>query len=240
MCGCSATIPKPAVVTAVDEVSPLILTIEEEYRNNDQLTIQGRLTSRGDWSEDSVAIVRLISLNGGEVIGEALYPLQGTSLSEDESHSFTISVSAGNITDYQLSLLWGNDAKLMLSKMTPAAKPEEPVIEGTLVLSEIETAQTPMQCKLGDANCEGGIDITATLNNQSSLSVRNIIVGVKLVSDSGELYAPEEIHELEGVVIPPMSKRPLEIGIAIPAGISSADVTANLRLVDFKHENQQQ
>lgn len=240
--GCSVSSPKPAVVTAADEQSPLILAIEEEYRSEDQLTIQGTLTSKDYWSDESVAVVRLISLNGGEIIGEALYPLQSTEISKGDSHSFTISVSAGDITDYQLSLLWGDDAKILLSKVTPAdnIKIEDAPAKESLILKDVDSDITPAQCKLGESSCEGGISITATLDNQSNEDASKIIVGVRLVTESGDELAQEEIHELDGVKIPAKSSRPLEIGIAIPAGISSVDVKAILRLVDFTLKNQQQ
>ena len=237
--GCSATVKPPLAIKGVEEANPLILTIEEEYRNADQLTIQGRLTSRGDWLANQVAVVKLISLHGGDIIGEAVYPVVNINIPKDESHSFTISVSAGDITDYQVSLLWGDDAKGIISQMQSEVAQASEKDQRTLILKDIETAATPVQCALGKSSCEGGITITATLENETDSTISKIAIGVKLLSSSGEEIAPEEVHELEGVVLPPHASRPLEVGIAIPEGVSSVDITASARLVDFVVKNQQ-
>ena len=84
--GCSLLFPSPPPVQVVEEEkpvdqagvepeNPLLLSINNEVSDGDKLFIKGSIHARTSWDLANV-LIHLSSLKGGNVVGEAYYPLR--------------------------------------------------------------------------------------------------------------------------------------------------------------------
>lgn len=201
----------------ISDDAPVSLSVIEEFRNEDTLSIRASLDSKVT-PPPEVAIT-LKTLNKDEVVGESLYPIKNQSY----PYEFTISASARDMTDYQLGLFWGDDAKEVFIQ-TDKVKIEKTPIP-TLIVEDVVTNPTLLQCRGG--TCKGGIDISGIIKGVG----KNITLSVVLLdSDGVEVTDPAEVDLGELMV---NGEAPFELGIDLPQGASGHDLSARIEVVDF-------
>ena len=128
---------------------PFSLEVADEVNDGERLHILGAVSAAADWNLKDV-IVKLTSLAGGNTIGVSYLPLTQakkklqTMIKAGEKYSFTISVPSKEITDYQLELLWGEEAKRYLSSVSDETG-------GVLEIRGSESSRT-LRCENGEIN----------------------------------------------------------------------------------------
>jgi len=208
-----------SVKTEQSEDAPVSLSVLEEFRNQDTLSIRASLDSKVDPAPQ--VAVTLKTLNKAEIVGESLYPIKQQSY----PYEFTISASAKDMTDYQLGLFWGDEADEFFLRDETVKEEEKKVEAPELKVEVVSTSPSPLQCRAG--SCEGGIEISGLLKGVGS----NITLSVVLMdADGEEATEPAEVDLGELIVD---GEAPFELGIDLPSGVSGHDLTAKVTVVDF-------
>ncbi|HMO02786.1 MAG TPA: hypothetical protein PKD37_06745 [Oligoflexia bacterium] len=116
-------------------IEPFTIKVKEEFNDGEKLRVIGELlaqgkislaeqtklllsTGRGKEQEAVDGVLRIVTFKDGKQIGVALLQipnlikeLGSTSLSKGQAVPFSISVAGRNMSDYQIELLWGEDAR---------------------------------------------------------------------------------------------------------------------------------
>ncbi len=174
---------------------PFSLEINDEVNDGDRLHILGTISAVTDWSLND-AIVKLSSISEGRVVGISYLPLTKISnklqsmIKGGEQNSFTISVPSENITDYQLELLWGQEAKQYLTSIR-----NQPA--GILEIRDIKIQTIRQACSNPD--CMVKFKVNATLFNQTSKPVKQVILGIGYIriNSAPELDLQRQIPQNE-------------------------------------------
>jgi len=108
---CAPRYQKPAVAMYDGEESPFILKVLDEVNDGSRLHVLGSVKAKSDWNSEEV-VVRLLGMNGNKEKNHADYRLSrsiagGKFIRAGQEVTFTLDLSSGDITDYQLELLWG-------------------------------------------------------------------------------------------------------------------------------------
>ncbi|NMC62965.1 MAG: hypothetical protein GYA55_07325 [SAR324 cluster bacterium] len=187
--------------------NPVQILIDNEKNDGERLYIKGRVKAKTAVQLRQV-VVRLVSLKNGEQIGAAYYPLAEKEkerggdgmLAANDEVSFSISVPAKEITDYQLELLWGEEALNYLVSVEPAVTP---VNEEYLRIEEVQLF--PPDC--GESTCEGKSYLLAKLKNTSNKVIKALILALELKG------AEENVLPLNDLALQPGAYRPLRLEI---------------------------
>lgn len=133
---CTATVQKENLYLAQSEDDPsypVKLRITNELHDGSKLHVSGEIEGRV-WWDVTATYIHLKILENGKVIGESLLPvanlidedsvreLSGAYLRPHEVKQFRLSSNAEKMTDYQLEVLWGDDAASAKSKIPLAER----------------------------------------------------------------------------------------------------------------------
>lgn len=212
--------------------APMEITPLNAQNIESTLSVSVKATAKAEIPSSLQLLSRLTALKERDIVGDALYVFPKRSFKEGDTYEFTISVSSPEITDYQLSLLWGEEADRELKVATEKTKNIEPIVNDIIkkevTLTQVETTPAPLECTKGI--CRTGITINGNLKNNDEIAKENIRLGVKLIDDTGKELGPEEILTLDGVILPPNSETPFEVGVTLPVGISASDASAKVEV----------
>lgn len=209
---------------ALDPQNPLRLDIDYESTDGTRLTVRGRVRAETAVQLDKI-VLHLTSLKDGEKTGEAYYPLvaakedvgmQGV-LPKGGEVPFSMSVSAEGMSDYQLELLWGEDAVAYLSSLAAETKRSAPGI----AVEEIR--MSPAECD--DPGCKEKSYVTAILRNGSDQMLKELRLGLSLGGGEENEIAVTDVN------LGPGSVQPLRLELEVPYAIG-ANMSPALRVID--------
>lgn len=184
---------------------PFKLEVVDEVNDGDRLHILGAVSAQTAWSLDEV-VVRLTGIQAGSIVGLSYLALAKiTDNSESisgsdqirvkmikpgERHQFSLSIPAKNITDYQLELLWGKEARDYLGSVSTA-------LSGNIELRRIEVETTQEPCTVMD--CGVSYKISAEIFNGTDSAISKTLLGVGFVRNKvgKELDLSKSIPENE-------------------------------------------
>ncbi len=210
--GCSPTVvavpigdePLDSASGARPEVTPFVLDIVDESNDGQRLVIKGRVSSKERWSAEEV-VLRLTALddNGSQrtlrnTLSELLPDLKV--LEPDRPADFTVALASPGLSNYQLEVLWGAEARGSLSTTTAPASSQPiatapPTGQG-LVLRGLEVHRLPDPSCASPDECRVKFTITGEFFNAG----RATISGVSLLagfSDADKLDLQDQILENE-------------------------------------------
>lgn len=214
---------------AVSEAQePFEFEIVEEVNDGERLHILAALSVRADWSADNV-IARLVGLNRGELVAAAYYPFntkqqaarpigpeEGRVLRSGEKITFSVSIPALELTDYQLELFWGSEAEQHLARLSGISSPS-----ALLKIRKVELFREPLECEQG--NCPVQLTVAGELFNSGQSAVCDIEIAVGLVwiatghSFDHSSYNPdsagEELVKLSGLCLDVAKTKPIRFVI---------------------------
>lgn len=171
--GCHrAPVPTPALVVLEEDNLPFSLRILDEVNDGTQLHVLAAVRAHMAWNAEKVA-VRLTGMHGGQVVAAADTSLQralkrtgDTVIRPGEDLTFALSVPIAGISDYQLELLWGAEAR--------AARNLRDFVRVQ------NTALTLPAPDCTGSQCGANPLITAEILNESGQVVRNVILALGL------------------------------------------------------------
>lgn len=166
---------------------PFTLEVNDEVNDGDRLHVLGSISARTQWRLNE-AIVKLSGISEGKVVGISYLPLtrepdkKSELIEADEKYAFSISIPSSNITDYQLELLWGEDATRYLTQLKESRG-------GQLELRnvQVETIQQPCEGK----KCDTTFRLSGTLYNGTSRAINEIILAAGFIR-----HPPGEVLDL--------------------------------------------
>jgi hypothetical protein len=224
---------------------PFTLEVADEINDGERLHILGTVSALTDWSLKDV-IVKLSSLSEGRPVGVSYLPLSKTkkelsgTIKANEKYQFTISVPSQNISDYQLELLWGEDAKQYVASVLDG----EP---GNLELRSIQMETIRQPCDGTD--CKLTFRASAKLYNGTNKQVIKVILGIGFlrIKTGAELDLQRQIPQNEDkidvgdILLPPGGSREIVINFdqAIPEKelvTEDGEIKPNIRIQSFKAE----
>ena len=175
---------------------PLTLETTQVLNDGQQLHVFGIVTAHIPWDVSKV-ILRLIGLQSGQVTRETIRRLSDSSISREvrevslgfpppinqssprelkagEKEAFYLTIPVGQISDYQLELLWGDEAQPYLVSLDSIQKK---LIELRNV--RVETEKSACQA----AECGTKFRILLELFNTGHSPVNRVVLGVGFLLD---------------------------------------------------------
>lgn len=157
------------------EKMPFALEVLDEKNDGESLEVYGNVVSNTHWNPDNVWL-RLSSLKKGTLVGVTNSPLsklrplgaqsgEGELTEPEEKLSFAMSVPAKEMTDYQLQLLWGDEAR----ELNAAAKGKsvEPLTTAAPGSAEPQIAQAA-QSAAEPAASPAPLQVAANLSKEQA------------------------------------------------------------------------
>jgi len=169
-----------------EETIPFQLKVHDELNDGTYLYVKASLQGEVQWRPEEVA-VKLITIRSGEAkesdvfkISELL-PLQerGRLIEPRDEVLFTLQGEGGAISDYQLELLWGEDAKGLVD--------EKPVEKSFLAIENLTVAANPPVCEVDP--CITRFQLQGDLVNKGTTVVDQAEIAV------GFLWVPSDSNE---------------------------------------------
>lgn len=194
---------------------PLSLQVVDEVNDGSRLHILGSVSAATDWDLKDV-IVKLTGLNNGQEVGISYLPLANADTRKEhlikagEKFTFSISVPSPELTDYQIELLWGEDAKRNLA-LARAAQP------GSVELRDIQVETIRQPCSGSD--CEVTFRITGKIHNGTGKNITNLVLGVGYIRTS-----PAKLDLTRQI---PQNEENIDIGRFLLAPGASREVRLN-------------
>lgn len=237
LCGsCSKSIQAPQSLRAQRALDfarssrsnqPFDFKILQEFNDGANLFVVAEITSRVKWPLDEVA-VHLATRKDGEIVkelgqslrqalGSEVKPFESDMLKAGEVRKFSLSVPSSGMSDYQLELLWGEEAQPYLR-----AFGQQQAIE----LREINFQR--VNC-LSDS-CPLEYEVRCQIVNAGNRLVNIVHLGTawSSINPSDGLVVESEIQEevvtLRGLALKPGSARELKVKISavLPQGADPA------------------
>ncbi|MCO6431212.1 MAG: hypothetical protein J5J00_10155 [Deltaproteobacteria bacterium] len=206
-----APLPHPRV--------PFQLEVVDEVNDGQRLHVLGSISSEADWQMRDV-VVKLTGLKEGSLVGVSYLPLQkiaseaapGGMIRAGEKYSFSLSLPANEITDYQLELMWGRDAAQYLKEIGSSQG-------GTVEIRNIEVTTFQEQCGL--TGCTFKHKISGRLVNSTLTPVNRVVLGVGFLKIepgaaldlSKQIPENEERVEVPNVSLEPGGSRSIKLDI---------------------------
>lgn len=195
--GCSLWRPSPKTPEKVEpqvEVKeepsiPFQLKIQDELNDGTNLYVKASLGGQVEWRPEDIG-VKLITVRSGEAKASSVYrvadllPIQdrGRLIAPGDEVLFTLQGEGGNISDYQLELLWGDDAKELV-----AEKVELPSEESFLALENLTVGSDPALCE--SESCITRFQLQGELVNKGDHEVSRAEIAV------GFLWVPIDSNQ---------------------------------------------
>lgn len=191
--------------------APFTLEVIDELNDGERLLVMLRLTPQVRWNADNV-VVKLNALKDGKVVASKDHCIYSPCserlenkkrpvwLEASVSREFTIPLTAAEITDYQVELFWGDEARAYRDSaflMQTLASP---------TLRSISSEREVGQC--AEDSCEFSYTVTANLQNPENIPLESVVLGAGFILDGEErttLSIPENEEQLE---VPDLHLRP--------------------------------
>lgn len=193
--GCSlwSRAPNPPVPQEIQEIQepkeeaiPFQLKVHDELNDGTYLYVKASLQGEVQWRPEEVA-VKLITIRSGEATESGVFrisellplPERGRVIEPKDEVLFTLQGEGGAISDYQLELLWGEDAK--------GIGEEVPVEKTLLAIENLTVAANPPVCEVEP--CITRFQLQGDLVNKGTASVDRAEIAV------GFLWVPVDSNE---------------------------------------------
>lgn len=226
---------RPKTRLSIGEAAPFKLEVLEEVNDGETLHIVGAVAAATRWNVETV-VVKLTGIHNGEVAGVSYLPLVKAarpgpdfshSIPPDERFMFSLSIPSKDLTDYQIELVWGDEAARYLA---PKQGP------GTLEVRELEVETRQIPCAVGA--CDLTFVITGKLFNAGATAIDRAVLGVGYV-EGGLTLGPDEAAvneqqlEIPDLLLQPGDSRPfrLDLDRAVP---QSSNMRPRLRIVEYR------
>lgn len=202
--GCASVAPKGSLTESgavlestangASSQSPFVLEVLDEVNDGEQLNIRGRIVAKIPWSRADV-LVRLSTLDdagNSKIVLRTLSELapRGDMLGVDVPTEFVVAAPSHGISNYQIELLWGEEARPFISQAKSADSPGEQV----LALRKLEVHRVPSESCATPDECSVKFTITGEFFNQGGATVRNVMIEAGF-SPADKLDLPGQILE---------------------------------------------
>jgi len=168
---------------------PFTLKILDELNDGTNFHLRGRVIAKARW-DLSQAVVRLTGIKNGQVVNTTHSPLlpfvkSENSISYTRHHppqdfTFSLSIPSNTITDYQLELLWGAEARGYIAK-------KEKYSPNALQLRNVKTERR-LRCT--KTPCQVAYRITGELINAGTTPINSATLGVGFVDRTLQATQP--------------------------------------------------
>jgi hypothetical protein len=186
---------------AKPEATPFILEIVDEANDGQRLLIKGRLRAKQEWSAQEV-VLRLTALDESGSQRTLLHRLDELLpsvkfVAPQEPAEFTLAVASAGLSNYQLEVLWGNEAAT-LTKQTksPVATESNPAGPQELVLRGLEVHRLPDASCASPDECIVKFTITGEFFNSGAAIISHVILKAGF-STADKLDLSDQILENE-------------------------------------------
>lgn len=206
---------------------PFSLRVLEERNDGRNIFLAGEIESYSEWDRRDL-LIHLSSYRSGELVRENFFHMpqnnagqeDGGRVAAGEVSRFALSIPALEVTDYQIELLWGKDARQYRTR------PED----GRLELRDIQL----QSAECGQQVCEVPFIVTGNFFNSGSARIEEVRLAVSLVREGeappvaaeGEAGELEEAVEVAGLALAPGESRPFRISLA---GEAYRDMPSSLK-----------
>jgi len=202
-------LPIEATAGVDPDVTPFILEVMDEKNDGRRLTVTGRITPKTSKPASDV-VVRLSALDKkGEQLttyhnmkdvlgGQAAAKDSPIILEKGVAQSFTLSMPMRGITNYQLEVLWGQEAA-PFAPAEPEPKTEaEPQKESKqfVALRNLEVHRVPLESCVDPNQCIVRFTITGELFNSGGATIKDVVIEAGFGAGAN-LDLPEQILENE-------------------------------------------
>jgi hypothetical protein len=241
------------------ERMPFTLKVGQEINDGKELHILGSVVANTEWNPAEV-VVRLTSLKDGKPVGVVHHTLKkliearvgvgqmkAELISAGDETNFSLSVPSAGMSDYQLVLLWGEEAEQFLE-----SKPKQKIDKETqasngksagnglkLRIHSIEVETLKSECPYPP--CEVRFRLKAVLQNQGKSVITSAKLGVGFIATEllGSNMSPDEEEQVDvpNLKLLPGQSRPFRILLNQEMSEEIAeDVRPVLRIVSFEGE----
>jgi len=245
--GCASTVSgRPAAPIEVAQTAanvPFGLKVIDEVNDGQRLHILASIESRAEWDPRRV-MVRLTGLRGETVLGVSDYHVGsavGSALPEmlpaGDSFDISMSIPVQGVTDYQLELLWGEDAG-----------PAHTVVAASPLRLENVAVARGSASRRGGASCSGAscpivFEVTGTLTNRGTGTISRAALGVGFLPHGGGagsiigVPADEEVVDLGALTLVPGTSRPIKLTVEQPTLANGDALKPVIRVVSFEAQD---
>lgn len=208
--GCSsAVVPVPIEEGPIDsangarpDVTPFVLDILNESNDGQRLVIRGRLNAKEEWSTEEI-VLRLTALD--EVGNQRTLFNKLSELTPDlrvvrpdGSAEFTLALASPGLSNYQLEVLWGAEAKALSSASAPQGQSSGTGLPAAqeLVLRGLEVHRLPDPSCASPDECRVKFTITGEFFNAGSATIGRVSLRAGFL-DADKLDLQDQILENE-------------------------------------------
>jgi hypothetical protein len=160
------------------EVSPFLLELLGEVNDGKRLTVSGRFVPKTQWPSSDV-LVRLSALDDQNnprvsffALGEHIFSSAFAQLQPGTPTEFSVSIPSHGITNYQLELLWGQDA----APFQKQARSNQGNGEEFLALRNLEVHRLPSDDCATPNECTVKFTLTGEFYNAGSATISKVVL----------------------------------------------------------------
>lgn len=182
-------LPIEATAGVDPDVTPFILEVMEEKNDGRQLVVRGRIIPKTSKPASEV-VVRLSALDrGGEqrvtfhnmhdlLAGGTKAKGEPVMLEKGVARSFTLAMPLKGITNYQLEVLWGQDAVPFGPAEPVSDVPQESKKEPKqfIALRNLEVHRVPTESCVSPDQCVVRFTITGELFNSGGATIKDVVI----------------------------------------------------------------
>ncbi|MBN8549078.1 MAG: hypothetical protein J0M12_07180, partial [Deltaproteobacteria bacterium] len=165
--------------------SPFTLEIVEDLNDGSNLHIHGRVQTAAEWPAEDV-VVRLSGMKAGESHQVSFFPLNKLQQRQADAKTtnrlvpgtpfdFYLSAPSSELTDYQVELLWGKEAK----GVSATEPPVDPTQAQGLLLQALSIQRVIPHCAVEP--CPSTYRLSGSFLNNSATTVQDAQLGVGFV-----------------------------------------------------------
>ncbi|WKZ56408.1 MAG: hypothetical protein QY326_06660 [Bdellovibrionota bacterium] len=216
-CGWLGSSPRPA--NGSQPMLPFQLTILDDHFDGNYLAIEADLVARSQWDANKV-VLQLRQLRGGEELSRKHYILSKLVAAEsvkrigsvvvvpaDSTHRIALSEPSQGATDYELTILWGDEARSALLH-----DPNRPL----LAFEGLKVTRVVHGCEF-DSLCPVEFVVEGQLINQSNAPIDQALVTVswEVPVAFKDTFSHNQVENtIEGLGLYPSDERTVRFSLA--------------------------
>jgi len=198
-------VPLEATAGVDPDVTPFILEVVDEVNDGKQLTVKGRILPKTSKPASEV-VVRLSALDRRGEQKVSYNNMQDVLTGDSASHGaprmlekgvaqpFTLSMPMAGITNYQLEVVWGQEAaQFAPRRAAPESKKDS---KQFIALRNLEVHRVPTESCVSPDECIVRFTITGELFNSGSATIRDVVIEAGF-GKGANLDLPAQILENE-------------------------------------------
>ncbi len=225
---------------------PFEIRIVQEFNDGHDLSVVADVVPRVAWANGPV-VVRLAVLSAGDlqstkVVSLANDPTTSAALMQKETVQVRLQAPVGTGSDYQLELLWGDEAQQYAAEAVAERQRTEgpPDNKASVQLRGVTVVRAGRSC--GGPGCGVSFTLSGELFNSGNSNLSEITLGVSFqprgagrLDLGSNLPENEDQVEVSGLQLAPGAARPFEFEVAPPPFEKYASsFEPVLRVVDAK------